>query len=301
MSSSQSQRSYMNLIAGMAKPDVEQAALMLDHAKNENLPPRMIEGIETFIDRQKHAATLDRRAKEAKDASSGAWGNVREMAKRTDDLVDMVEDRQLAEDGEPPSEDRVRGAVAFLTDSYPLAASWFNSASETWRLEPLTGVVVTSNDEDTLSLLVLFQSAVALIKHGFQDVFTDEINVLLDEWMQRCHDKVALAQQTLTQATKTCGFNPRQILKEVSPLSLDILDGSVDIAHVETEELSFAHRCWAYWDSSLATAAHGSAIAAEIKGRPAKPAPPAEADFIDQGAETRAVDELMGAGKGAKA
>jgi hypothetical protein len=79
---SSAQQSFLNLLEGMGKPDIDNAQLLLEHAKDIKLSHRHIEALENFIERQTEAAKHKARAKKSEDAATGAWSNVKEGAKK---------------------------------------------------------------------------------------------------------------------------------------------------------------------------------------------------------------------------
>jgi ribosome modulation factor len=273
---STSQQSFMELLAGFPKPDIDTAVKLLDHAKDLRLPPRMIENIATFIDRQRDAANKTERAKQATDASTGAWTNVKEAAKKRDDLVSQAEDIEREREQESAGEDGVAKVAALLDAVAPTAVAYFTDPPVAATLDPngyLASLPLTTNEKKP-SLVGLLEASIEIIKHELHINMIDEINGVLEEFMRRCEAGAVGAKSTLVEATKRKKSTAREILAAVAPVELDILEGN-DSPDGEAgfEELLFAHNCWKHWDEKLSTPAKGSAIVKEIEAKRAAAEP----------------------------
>lgn len=85
------QKSTMDLLANMGKPDVGEARRVKDLCEALHLPPRVVSAIDHYIEKAKDYARLAHEAKEAQEDAKEAWTAVKENAGRDEDLVDMAE------------------------------------------------------------------------------------------------------------------------------------------------------------------------------------------------------------------
>jgi ribosome modulation factor len=265
---SSAQQSFLDLLERFGKPDIDTAKNLLEHAKDLRLPPRMIDLLKTFIERQKDAGAKAEASKQASDAATGAWTNVKESAKKRDDLVSLAEDLEREREDDDPME-KVRTLLEAVA---PTAVEYYcedvRALTDKSPMDYAASLPVTTNEKKP-SLRGLLEAAIELIKHDLHGDLIDEINTVLEDWLGRCESGVTGAKTNLIEATQRKKTSAREILAAIAPVELDILEGS-DVNEAGPEELAFAHACWTYWDEKLTTAATGSAIVKAIEAKRTK-------------------------------
>jgi hypothetical protein len=270
---SNSQHSFLNFLESMGKPDIDNAQLLLEHAKDINLSHRQIEGLTTFIDRQREAAKDKARAKKSEDAATGAWANVKEAAKKRDDLVSQAEDASRTSTYEEDPEAIIRKIGSLLEETCPTAVEYYTGELEgDLRDSYLTALPLTTNEKKPC-LRSLFEGAIEIIKHDIVDEETNErMNAVIEDYLARCEAASVGARTTLVEACQRKKMTARQILQAIAPVELDILEGNEapDGKDVSVDELVFAHACWKHWDNSLTSPAIGSAIVKAIETKKAE-------------------------------
>lgn len=230
-----SQASFMQVLASLQKPDVGQAEAFLNHSKDPGLPPRMLAAQQDYINAARQSATKAAQAKDAADRASNAWQAVKENARRTDDLVDMADSatgtRTGAEDLQLNDDDPL---IQLLKTTAPASLAFYTSQIP--DAEALISTMqLTSNDAQACTVVEVLRGAFEVHKHGLLDEqIAPLVRMAVVEALLRCDPQSGsiysdLAHNAIGTVASVCGLDVRSFLRDLAPNVLDLLDGSVAI------------------------------------------------------------------------
>jgi hypothetical protein len=265
----------MQLINEMARPDVGEASRTLELAKSLNLPPRVIVGLEMYIEAAREAGSIAQQAKRAADRASECWKVARGEAGREDDLVDLAQKSHGWElDLSPPKENpsSTDGMADPLEDLMhqvaPAAVPFFCRAWSTNEEveEALRNMPAASHDPETCSLVVLGRASAEIIKHDMHDTVCSLIVAVFQEYLETCEGDTSEAI-ALKDELDRWAIVAKDVLQAVAPSVLDIYGGLVATEEAETGDLRLARAFWMQWDGLLVSNAVGAAITLELERR----------------------------------